>query len=186
MLFRSAKESPSGARIITLLSGEEGLVEAFAFGGGKSKLRSLASPWHAGRAWIYRDPAKGLITLSDFDVRREHHHIREALEPIGAASLASEILIATEALGGDWQDAGSLMAAFLEQLDAEAMDAVSVERALCLFCLKTVDLTGTMPDLLSCARCDAEAGSEGWALYSRRAGAFLCGRCAEDPSDADE
>ena len=43
-LILRAKDGPSGDRIVTLLSAEEGLVDAFAFGGAKSKLRSLASP----------------------------------------------------------------------------------------------------------------------------------------------
>ena len=66
IILRS-KEVPSGARVVTLLSADEGIVEAFVFGGGKSKLRSLASPWYYGKAWVYRDAAKGLVKLTDFD-----------------------------------------------------------------------------------------------------------------------
>ncbi|MFZ4618160.1 MAG: hypothetical protein ACOYM2_18435, partial [Rectinemataceae bacterium] len=50
------KEVPSGARVLTMMSAESGIIEAFIFGGPKSKLRSLASPWGAGRAFLYHDP----------------------------------------------------------------------------------------------------------------------------------
>ena len=104
-LILRSKEVPSGARVATLLSADDGVVEAFVFGGGKSKLRSLASPWHYGRAWIYRDAAKGLVKLTDFDPEREFAAVRGSLEAIAAASFASELMLATSALGGDWPDA---------------------------------------------------------------------------------
>jgi hypothetical protein len=57
IILRS-KEVPSGARVATLLSAEEGIVEAFVFGGGKSKLRSLASTDRKQMDCMYRFPSR--------------------------------------------------------------------------------------------------------------------------------
>ena len=197
-LILRARESPAGDRIVTLLSVEEGLIDAFAFGGPKSKLRSLASPWHSGRAWIYRDAAKGFTKLSDFDLSEGFPAIRSSLAAIGAASLASELVMATDALGGDWADANALLLGLLRALDragqrpegqqsAQAAQAAedAAANALCLFCLRAVSLTGVMPDTGECAACASEIASNGLHCYTRRLGAFLCERCAAAESDED-
>jgi DNA repair protein RecO (recombination protein O) len=179
-LILRAKEVPSGARVVTLLSAENGLVEAFVFGGGKSKLRSLASPWHFGRAWVYREPAKDFTKLSDFDALREYHGIRGDLAAIGAASFASEFIIATSAMGGDWADAVGLATSFLEALDEAAVrgDHDAVGRGVSLFTIRVLELLGQLPDPGECSACAGTMRSDGVHWYSRRAGGFLCGHCA--------
>ena len=119
------------------------------FGGGKSKLRSLASPWHYGTAWIYRDTAKGLIKLTDFDPLREYQGIRGNLDSIAAASFVSEFMIATSALGGDWADALSLvssaLSAFDEATSRGGKDSRAVGRAVSLFTVRALEAMGLMP-----------------------------------------
>ncbi|MBU0928346.1 MAG: DNA repair protein RecO C-terminal domain-containing protein [Spirochaetes bacterium] len=177
---------PSGARVATLLSAEEGLVEAFVFGGGKSKLRSLASPWHYGRAWIYRDAAKGLVKLTDFDPLREFPDIRGDLGAIAAASFASEFLLATCALGGDWADALDLALGALSAIDeaARGRDRCAVDRAVSLFALRALDAMGLMPDPGECAACAGAIRRDALHSYSRGSGGFACARCAEADHDA--
>ena len=190
-LILRAKEVPSGARVVTLLSAENGLVEAFVFGGGKSKLRSLASPWHYGRAWVYREAAKDFTKLSDFDAIREYQGIRGDLEAIGAASFASEFIMATSALGGDWADAVDLTTSFMEAIDAAIQrgEADAISRAVSLFTIRTLEILGQMPDPGECSACAGTMRSDGLHWYSRRAGGFLCGHCAQadafDPRDRD-
>lgn len=193
IILRS-KEVPSGARVATLLSAEEGIVEAFVFGGGKSKLRSLASPWHYGRAWIYRDTAKGLIKLTDFDPLREYQGIRGNLDAIAAASFASEFIIATSALGGDWADALSLVSDALATLDEAAarvgpqaalnVDSRAVDRAVALFTVRALEAMGMMPDLDECSSCAGAIRHDAVHSYSRRTGGFVCPHCLEPGQDA--
>lgn len=177
------RESPSGARIITLLSDEAGLVDAFVFGGPKSRLRSLASPWHEGRAWIYRDRAKDFVTLSDFDAIREFPGIRSNLESISAASLAGEFLMATSALGGDWQDAKALFIDLLGTLDSLLSESPArlkggIDRAVVLFCLRAIGAMGLMPDPGECSACAGAIRPDGVQSYSRRHGGFMCSTCS--------
>mgnify|MGYP000872890061 CR=1 FL=1 len=185
IILRS-KEVPSGARVATLLSAEEGLVEAFVFGGGKSKLRSLASPWHFGKAWIYRDAAKGLVKLTDFDPLREFPAIRSDLGAIAAASYVSEFLTATSALGGDWTDALELASDSLSAFDEAAggADAKLLDRAVALFSMRALDVMGLMPDPDECVACAGAMSRDTVHLYSRRAGGFVCARCAGAEPDA--
>jgi len=163
------------------------------FGGGKSKLRSLASPWHYGRAWIYRDTAKGLIKLTDFDPLREYQGIRGNLDAIAAASFASEFIIATSALGGDWADALALVSEALATLDEAAMKAASkalpadshtVDRAVALFTVRALEAMGMMPDPDECSSCAGAIRRDAVHSYSRRTGGFVCPYCMEPGQDA--
>lgn len=179
LLLRS-KEVPSGARVVTLLSAEEGLIEAFVFGGGKSKLRSLASPWHYGRAWIYRDVSKGLIRLNDFDPLREHARIRGNLGAIASASFVSEFMGATSAFGGDWAQALSLALMALAAFDDAASrdDSLLLDRSLALFILTALETMGLLPDRHECCACAGVIRHDTLHSYSRRSGGFVCARCA--------
>jgi DNA repair protein RecO len=181
-----AKEVPSGARVVTLLSADQGIVDAFVFGGGKSKLRSLASPWHRGTAWIYRDTAKDLIKLIDFDAITEYSAIRSNLGTIGAASFASEFIVATSALGGDWADALELTTALLSAIDAaaDARRVDTVDKSVSLFCVRALALMGLMPDPDECGTCAGAMGRDTLHCYSRRSGGFVCATCARSDPDA--
>lgn len=179
-LILRTKEVPSGARVATLLSAEDGLVDAFVFGGGKSKLRSLASPWHYGRTWIYRDAAKGLVKLNDFDPLLEFQAVRSDLGTIAVASFASEFICATSALGGDWGDALALATDTLAALDGLARhpEALCLDRLVALFCLRALERMGLMPDPAGCLSCAGATGNDAVHSYSRRTGGFICARCA--------
>lgn len=180
-----AREVPSGARVVTLLSAEQGIVDAFVFGGGKSKLRSLASPWHQGMAWIYRDTAKDLVKLTDFDPSAEYPGIRSSLGTIGAASFASEFIMATSALGGDWADAMELTAGLLSAIDTAsgANRGDMVDKAVSLFCARCLGLMGLLPDADACADCAGAIRDDALHSYSRRSGGFVCATCARADSD---
>jgi len=179
-----AKEVPSGARVVTLLSADQGIVDAFVFGGGKSKLRSLASPWHRGTAWIYRDTGKDLIKLTDFDAITEYSGIRSDLGAIGVASFASEFIVATSALGGDWADALELTTALLSAIDSAAARRDMIDRAVSLFCIRSLELMGLLPDPDECSACAGAMGRDALHSYSRRSGGFVCASCARSDSDA--
>jgi DNA repair protein RecO (recombination protein O) len=165
------------------LSDEAGLVDAFVFGGPKSRLRSLASPWHEGRAWIYRDGAKDFVTLSDFDAIREFPGIRTNLDAISAASLAGEFIMATSALGGDWMDAKTLFVDLAETLDGLLEEnhvriKSSIDRAIILFCVKAIQAMGLMPDPGECSACAGAIRPDTVQSYSRRHGGFMCASCS--------
>jgi DNA repair protein RecO (recombination protein O) len=183
-----ARESPGGSRILTLMTAEAGLVDVFVFGGPKSRLRSLASPYAAGRAFVYLDPVKDFQKLSDFDVRDSFPALREDLNRLWAAGFAAELLIKTSGGGGDYALVLELTLdcfAALELSSAGASSgarAAATEAALLLFLWRLVNLLGLGPDPSSCAQCGSELrlsrGSEDVASFSFALDCFLCPRCA--------
>lgn len=174
-----AKDVPSGARLISLLSAEEGLVDAFSFGGAKSRLRSHASPWHYGRAWIYNDSAKNFIKLDDFDPISEFSAIRSSLLTITAASFAAEFLILTSALGGDCALAMELALGLLSCLDEKPNDKARVDRATALFAIRAAENMGIWHLKHECAICAGIMNRDDIHFYSRSFGSFVCKHCAQ-------
>ena len=137
-----ARESPGGSRILTLLTAEAGLVDVFVFGGPKSKLRSLASPYASGRAFVYLDPVKDFQKLSDFEVRDSYPALRDELERIWSAGLVAELLIKTSGGGGDYPLVLELSRACLEALDGGG----HVEGPILAFIWRLLSLIGLGPD----------------------------------------
>lgn len=194
-LVLRARESPGGDRILSLMTAEAGLVDAFVFGGPKSKLRSLASPYAAGRAFVYLDPVKDFRKLGDFEVREHFPGLREDLGKLWGAGLAAELLLKTSGGGGDYAQTLALALSFLGALDRAPRPADS-DLALCLFLWRFVGLIGLGPDPGECARCgetlggaasgaDSPGGRPGGAVYWPAASGFLCVKCARAAAAGD-
>jgi DNA repair protein RecO (recombination protein O) len=177
-----ARESPGGSRVLSLLTAEAGLVDVFVFGGPKSKLRSLASPYAVGRAFVYLDPVKDFLKLTDFEVRDSFPALREDLGRLWAAGLVAELLLKSHGGGGDFPLVLRLASECLAVLDS--MDPISHEPAILCFLWRFLELLGIAPDPSLCASCGAQirpspSGPEEAGAYSFSAEAFLCPRCAE-------
>lgn len=175
-----ARESPGGDRIVTYLSPEEGLVDAFVFGGPKSKFRSLASPYHAGTAWTYNDPVRGFSKLTDFDAERPFSGIRDDLSRLWAAGFFAETIMATHSGGGEF---GAVFALALDAYAAlETADKPRVERILVQFVLRLASCSGIAPEIGVCASCGADGlrdgSGAGTYAWSDQEPAFLCRECA--------
>jgi len=206
VLVLRAKESPGGDRILSLMTADSGLVDVFVFGGPKSRLRSLASPYAAGRAFVYLDPVKEYRKLSDFEVREHFPGLREDLGKLWAAGLVAELLLKTSGGGGDYAEVLALALACLGALD-RARRPAEADLALSLFLWRFVGLIGLGPDPSECAHCGATLGAKGsgglgaadgpggpygsggphsfaaGAIYSPNASGFLCPRCARAAAD---
>ena len=51
---------------VTLLTPDQGIVYAILYGGPKSKMRSLVSQWNSGNIWLYENPEKNQIKISEY------------------------------------------------------------------------------------------------------------------------
>jgi DNA repair protein RecO (recombination protein O) len=171
-----ARESPGGSRILTLMTAEAGLVDVFVFGGPKSRLRSLASPYASGRAFVYLDPVKDFQKLSDFDVRESYPALRDELGRLWAAGLAAELLIKTSGGGGDYPQVLGLALDCFAALDRSL--APASEAPILLFIWRLLNLIGLGPDPTSCSACGAELRPSRGAYYSFALESFLCPSCA--------
>lgn len=170
------RESPKGDRILCLMTAEAGLVDAFVFGGPKSKLRSLATPYSCGRAFIYHDPVRDFNKLSDFDVQDSFSGLREDLRKIWVAGLVAEFLQRTSGGGGDFPLVLDLAVETL--LSLEALPSDKADYPALLFLWRMLGILGLMPDPASCSSCGCDLDSQSPHAYSPHAGGFLCPACA--------
>lgn len=188
-----------GHREALLLTEEKGLLRAAVFGGAKSKLRSLVSPWQSGSVWIYTDPVKKSSRITDFDVQSWRQGIRESLVRAWCASVCTEVITRSHGLSG-WK----LANAFLDGIAVS--DDEECRYALLRFFWRTLHAAGIAPDVGVCARCgstdhfscevscavpesgdraaegsaadNVQTGRNAVVYYSSAEEAILCERCA--------
>jgi DNA repair protein RecO (recombination protein O) len=175
-LVLRARPSGESNREITFLTAEEGLIQATVFGGPKSRLRAHASLYHEGRLWIYRDPVKEFMKVTDFDVQAWRPGIRELYERAMAAQAVAETVLETRGGGGGWAEAFALAGGALDALDGA--DGAACRRAVIRFLWDWAEILGQRPEIDRCASCACEAPEDGVLWYSLRDGTALCPSCA--------
>ena len=163
-------------RIITLLGPERGIFEAMLYGGRKSKLRSLVSPWHSGTIWLYQDKLKNSIKISDFDPTAFRPSLRENIYKNMAASLATELVIKTHA-ADEAQDCWLLLCGLLDGM--ELSDENGCRTGLLRFLWRYLGILGLQADCLHCVHCGELLVQEGARAihYSALEAGFLCPSC---------
>jgi DNA repair protein RecO (recombination protein O) len=179
-LVLRARPSGESNREITFLTAEEGLIRATVFGGPKSRLRAHAALYHEGKLWIYRDPVKGFMKVTDFDVQVWRPGIRELYERTMAASAVAETVLTAQGGGGGWEEALSLTGNALDALDGA--DEAVCRRVVIRFLWNWAEILGQRPELNRCASCACEAEGDGLLWYSLRDGTVICPSCAALPA----
>ena len=161
-LVLSAVEEARGHLWVVLLTGNSEIKRVTLFGGRKSRLRAVVSPWHTGKIWLYAQNEQN-IKITDFDAHKLRAALRENLYKTHAASLVSELLIATRGAGGApgcWQ----LVNGFLDGLNRVGEEETLP--ALFRFLWRFLDLLGLQPQIERCASCGARLFSGGELLES--------------------
>jgi len=186
-LIIRARESPGGSRVLTLMTAESGLVDVFVFGGPKSRLRSIASPYVSGRAFVYLDPVKDYRKLTDFELKDSFPALREELGRLWGAGLVAELLLKTSGGGGDYRQVFELALSCLASLDSADTDAY--DQPVLLFCWRLIGLLGLGPDPSSCVLCGRYLRVDSGAAFSFERDGFFCPACAgrvQQPLEAAE
>ncbi len=198
-LILSIRPAGEGHREAQLITPENGLFRAFVYGGSRSKLKSLVSPYHSGRIWLYTDTVRQTVKITDFDVVSFRPSIRENLYKTWAAALCAELV--TKTWGGEkGQFAGTftLVRGFLDGLGR--CDETDGRIGLLPFLWRYLSLLGLSPDPEMCVRCaetfpvSTQRNSAGipaetapghtrtratvQLYYSPYEGAFVCPSCA--------
>ena len=165
-------------RLVTMLTPETGICTSLLYGGPKSKLRSLVSPYHTGTIWLYNDTAKKSSKITDFDVTNFRPSLRENLYKSWAAALCAEILIKTCASGNE---VFKIANGFLDGLNLSGEEACKVGTVRFLW--RYQQELGVQCDTQFCSLCGANFNqfeNEQLALYSAVNVGFLCPHCAEE------
>lgn len=173
-LVLSLSEFGEGHRDAKLLTEEKGIIQAAVFGGPKSKLKGLVSPWHTGTIWIYSDPIKNSHKITDFDVHFWRQGIRENLVRSLCASVCTELVTRSHGTA-DWV----LVNAFLEGISVSG--ETECRRALLRFLWRTLLITGINPDIDECTQCGKSVhgitGANEVVYYSPHNDACVCQSC---------
>ena len=168
------KQSGENNRTVTLLTPADGIVWATLYGGPKSRLRSLVSPFNSGTVWLYRDETKNSCKLTDFDVKSYHPSFRENLFKTYAASFASEILIKSRCAGSPEQ-AFYLLNGLLDGMEKSTEN--NSRLGLVRFLWRYTGLLGTSPDVHLCCQCGKSLAEEPYAAYMETENGLVCSDC---------
>lgn len=165
-------------RLVTYLTSENQIATSTLYGGPKSKLRSLVSPFHAGTLYIYTDPVRKTSKITDFDVSSFRPALREDLYKNWAATLCSELVLKTFAGGQLEGNVFSLVNGFLDGLDLVSENEARL--GTIRFLWRYLGELGLQPDVTECFSCgtefDRSEESES-VLYSAGENGFLCKFC---------
>ena len=145
------------------------------FGGPKSRLRSYASPFHSGQAWIYHQPVKDTRKLTDFDVKVWRPGLRELYERVMAADAVAETVLTSHGGGGNWEKVFALTEAVFDALALADINMCS--RLLLHFLWQWTDFLGLKPEFDNCSHCGKTipAGDKLWYLPGE--GVMVCRVC---------
>ena len=166
---------------VTLLTSDNGIVYAVLYGGPKSRLRSLVAQWNSGKVWLYENPEKNQIKISDFEVANYHPSFSQNLFKSYAASLAAEIAIKTRCAGSASQ-CHRLVSGFLDGM--ELCDEEQSRLGLLRFLWRYLELLGIQPNSHACCNCgktflDSRFAPNAVSYYNGMENSFICPDCVE-------
>lgn len=169
--IRTVQESNGLVRFLTK---EMGVVDATLFGGHKSHLRSLVSPWNSGILYLNEDKKK-FLRVSDFDVQNYHISFREDISKMWMVSACAQIILKTQDIPSDkfWLT----ISGFVDGLDL-CKTRYECTTGLLRFLWRYLALMGLQPDIARCASCQKSLlTSQSGAVYDRSEHSFLCKDC---------
>ena len=174
---------------VCLFTQLEGIVHAVMFGGRKSRLKALVSPWNAGTAYLSRTKSSVSFKISDFDVQKYHLSFRENILKNYASSFAAELAIKTKCAGNS-KRCWTLINGFIDGLELCSSDS-ECRAGLIRFLWRFLQLLGVQPSAEICSGCgktflygsdedflfQSETNLSGGAVYNPIENTFICSSC---------
>ena len=150
-LILSVSQLGENNRSVCMLTPDDGISYAVLYGGPKSKLKGLVSPFCRGKIYLYCDNVKKSTKITDFDVKNFHLSFRESLFKSWAASLACEIALKTKC-AGNASECWYLLNGFLDGL--ELCDDANGQLGLIRFLWRYLGILGLRPESKYCGVCN--------------------------------
>ena len=175
-LILSVKDAGESSRLALALSPEKGIFAAMVYGGKKGRFKSLVSPYHSGKMWLYSDRVKKSIKLTDFYPDRCRTGIRESLYKTCAAALCAELILKTQG-AAEWHSVWILANGFFDGLDICTEE--EAQTGLLRFLWRYIGLTGLQNTQLVCPHCASVMP----AYYSAAENAFICADCMHSSAE---
>jgi DNA repair protein RecO (recombination protein O) len=161
---------------VSMLTPDLGLISAIAHGAysQKGKLRGVTNPFCSGLCYLYTDPVKKSVKITDLTVREFYPGLRENISKFYTASLWAELVLKTFGGGGESERLFELLVESLRALDvADRFEPVAIQ-----FLWRYLEVSGLQPDLGECAACGAPLAPAAARGYDARHGGFVCADCA--------
>lgn len=177
-LILTLKQVGENNRLVTFFSSDKGIFSAILYGGAKSKLRSLVSPFHSGTLYLYHDTHRNSYKITDFDATSFRPTLRENLYKNWAASLCAELLIKTCATG---ENLFVLANGFLDGLDLS--EEKECKLGTIRFLWRYQAELGIQPNTEYCCIC-GENLIEKNCVYNPMENGFMCNQCDTNINDS--
>lgn len=161
---------------VSMLTPDMGLVSAIAHGAYSrtGKLRGVTNPFCSGRCYLYTDPVKKSVKITDLTVSEFYPGLRENISKFYTASLWAELVLKTFGGGGESDRLFALLVESLRALDvADHFAPVGIQ-----FLWRYLEVSGLQPDLSECASCAMPLGPGVARIYNPVHGGFVCENCA--------
>lgn len=162
---------------LTLFSAGLGLLRARVYGAyrGRSRLSGSTEQFLRLKVYLYHNPVKDVWKVTDAEVVNPHRGILSSLDKIMAASAGAEIILKTDAAGGEGEKLYKLLLNFLDSLDRSEGDGL--EYLLLQFLMRYIELSGYKPDLTICQECGRTIDPAEGVVFSPDGPVICCTRC---------
>lgn len=162
---------------VTMLTPDQGLLSAIAHGAysRKGTLRGVTNPFCYGRCYLYTDPVKQSVKITDLSVHEFFPGLRESITRFYSASLWAELLLKTFGGGGQSEPLFTLLLSALRALDS----AVDFSPVTIQFLWRYLETGGLQPELDACAACGRRFPPSDHRYYDSRCAGFACSQCTD-------
>ncbi len=174
-LIISVKPAAENRSSVQILTEKEGFIYATLYGGTKSKLKSLVSPWNSGILYLSKSNNSQNLKISDFEVKNYHLSFRTDLYKNLASSMALEIVLKTKC-GGTYEKAWYLLNGFLSGLDL-CQEKSQAELGFLRFLWRYLNLLGVIPELTVCSECASTFLNTDFVYFLHSEQNFVCRKC---------
>lgn len=170
-LVFSVKQSADNRSTVSILSETDGMIYATMYGGAKSKLKSLVSPWNCGKIYLSESNQNSFLKITDFEVKKYHLSFRTDLYKNLAASLALEVVLKSNS-AGSYEKSFYYLQGFLDGLDL-CTEKTECETGLLRFLWRYLSILGILPELEICSDCEKTILKKDESNYSEENVYFL-------------
>jgi len=171
-------------RGVVLCTPENGNISVIAHGAGspRSKLRAITLPLATGTFYLYEDPGRNSIKITDLELRKVPEGLRSDLNGFYAASLAAEVLLYGHGVSEN-PEFYRLFSEVLDTLDDFVQNPPSdistdekvrsVTTIMISFLWKYLEFSGIYPDTGICSRTEEPLAPRTAGWYNPREGGFI-------------
>jgi len=162
---------------VVMLTDSMGLVSAVAHGAYSrtGKLRGITNPLCYGTCYLYSDPVRKSMKITDFDVQDFFTGVKERIEPYYAAMLCSEVILKSH---GGGEEGETVLQLFIELLGSlNEAKAEHAALAAVVFLWRYLDVLGSRPELALCGNCGREIARAETRFYSSVHADIFCTEC---------